>query len=220
MKNLLIGLLLISITACGTPVSSTPAIDLPTVQDLPTVTPAPAATIPADTQEPEAEPDLFSAHDIVLPAPACDGTFVIAQEEGPYYTPDSPERNLLFEEGMDGVRLYLVGYVLDENCQPIPGAWLDFWQADAQGNYDNVGYRLRGHQFTDVQGRYFLDTVIPAEYPGRPIAHIHLKIQAPDGNVITSQLYFPSEPVRGLTVLLEERGDHTVGYFNFVVNTP
>jgi protocatechuate 3,4-dioxygenase beta subunit len=83
---------------------------------------------------------------------------------------------------MPGEQLLVAGYVLDQNCQPIQNAWLDFWQADANGAYDNTGYVLRGHQFTDGQGRYYLETVLPGEYPGRP-PHIHLKIQPPNGTV-------------------------------------
>jgi protocatechuate 3,4-dioxygenase beta subunit len=117
----------------------------------------------------------------------------------------------------DGHASLLVGYVLDQNCQPLPNAWLDFWQAGADGEYDNEGYRLRGHQYTDSQGRYFLETVLPGLYSSRPIEHIHVKVRPEGGAEVTSQLYFPDRPVDGLTVALEERGDHLVGYFNFVV---
>jgi protocatechuate 3,4-dioxygenase beta subunit len=153
---------------------------------------------------------------ITLPAPAC-SALTQAQTEGPYYKPDTPQRNSLFEEGMPGTRLLLVGYVLDQNCQPLPNAWLDFWQADANGEYDTAGYRLRGHQFTDAQGRYYLETILPGLYSSRPIEHIHVKVRPEGGQEITSQLYFPQQPVDGLTVALEDRGDHMLGYFNFVV---
>jgi protocatechuate 3,4-dioxygenase beta subunit len=170
------------------------------------------------------ESDLFAANEIVLPAPACDGTLTPEQTEGPYYTADTPERNSLFEPGMAGQRLLVVGYVLDTNCQPTSNAWLDFWQADASGQYDNQGYVLRGHQFTDSQGRYVLETVIPGEYPGRT-QHIHVKLQRPGGQVVTSQLYFPGSGSNAsdgifdaaLLVTLEERGDYTVAYYNFVL---
>jgi len=131
---------------------------------------------------------------------------------------------MLFETGMKGERLIVVGYVLDANCQPIANAWLDFWQADANGVYDNSGYILRGHQFADSQGRYFLETVWPGEYPGRT-EHIHVKMQAPNGQVHTSQLYFPNvvgnaadgifDPA--LIVTLEAREGYYVTYFNFVI---
>ena len=56
-----------------------------------------------------------------------------------------------------------------------------------------TGFRLRGHQFTDDAGPYRLETVVPGLYPGRT-RHIHVKVQAPDGPVLTTQLYFPGEP--------------------------
>jgi protocatechuate 3,4-dioxygenase beta subunit len=56
-----------------------------------------------------------------------------------------------------------------------------------------MGYRLRGHQFTDDQGRYTLETVVPGLYPGRT-RHFHVKVQAPNGPALTTQLYFPDEP--------------------------
>jgi len=189
------------------PLLPTPTADIATSMLTETV----ASSIATATPD-----DVFTQMGITLPAPVCT-TLTQAQTEGPYYTPDTPERNSLLEEGMPGTRLILVGYVLDQNCNPLPNAWLDFWQADTNGDYDNQGYRLRGHQFTDVQGRYYLETVLPGLYLSRPIEHIHVKIRPEGGQEITSQLYFPNRPVDGLTVTLEERGDYEVGYFNFVV---
>lgn len=165
---------------------------------------------------PAATGDFFSQRNITLPAPVCNSV-TQPQTEGPYYMAGSPERNSLLEEGLEGTRLILVGYVLDQNCQPLPNAWLDFWQADSSGEYDNQGYRLRGHQFTDSQGRYYLETILPGLYLSRPIEHIHVKARPEGGQEITSQLYFPNQPVDGLTVTLEDRGDHQIGYFNFVI---
>jgi protocatechuate 3,4-dioxygenase beta subunit len=127
---------------------------------------------------------------------------------------------------MEGIRLIVVGYVLGADCQPIPGAWLDFWQADANGVYDNQGYTLRGHQFTDEQGRYFLETVMPGEYSVRT-AHIHVKVQAPGGQILTSQLYFPGSGgntsdsifTPATQVVMEDRGDHQLAYYNFVLHS-
>ena len=79
------------------------------------------------------------------------------------------------------------------SCKPIAGAVLDFWQADAEGNYDNAGYRLRGHERADGNsGRYRLETIVPGLYPGRT-RHIHVKVRAPRGRPLTTQLYFPGE---------------------------
>jgi protocatechuate 3,4-dioxygenase beta subunit len=127
--------------------------------------------------------------------PSCDENpqATPAQTEGPYFTRNSPERRSLLEAGVDGTRLVVAGFALSRSCEPIPGALLDFWQCDAAGVYDNRGYTLRGHQFTDASGRFELETVVPGLYPGRT-RHIHVKVQAPNGPVLTTQLYFPDEP--------------------------
>jgi protocatechuate 3,4-dioxygenase beta subunit len=116
-----------------------------------------------------------------------------SQTEGPYFTPNSPLRASLLEPGMAGTRLVVTGRVLSTNCQPVANALLDFWQCDDTGRYDNRGYRLRGHQFTNAEGLYQLETILPGLYPGRT-RHIHVKVQAPNRPVLTTQLYFPNEP--------------------------
>jgi protocatechuate 3,4-dioxygenase beta subunit len=115
------------------------------------------------------------------------------QTEGPFYTPDTPRRSNLVLAGVSGAPLLLTGDVVDTRCRPIRGALLDFWQADARGQYDNEGFKLRGHQFADARGRFGLRTVVPGLYPGRT-RHIHVKVQRPHGEVLTTQLYFPGEP--------------------------
>ena len=130
------------------------------------------------------------------PTPACDDGDddpTPAQTEGPYFKSSSPQRSSLLESGLSGTLLTITGRVLSTSCQPIAAAKLDFWQADDSGNYDNAGFRLRGHQFTDAEGRYTLQTIVPGLYPGRT-RHIHVKAQAPTQSVLTTQLYFPNEP--------------------------
>lgn len=113
------------------------------------------------------------------------------QTEGPFFKPQSPERNSLVE-GKAGT-LLVSGRVLGADCKPVAHALLDFWHADEKGEYDNQGFRYRGHQFTDADGRYRLETIVPAEYPGRA-RHIHVKVQRPGGRILTTQLYFPNNP--------------------------
>ncbi|MEU9510625.1 carbohydrate-binding protein [Micromonospora sp. NPDC048170] len=115
------------------------------------------------------------------------------QMEGPYFKPNSPRRASLVESTTVGTRLTVIGHVFGLDCRPLPNVLLDFWQADANGGYDNAGYRLRGHQFTDASGAYRLSTIVPGLYPGRT-RHIHVKAQAPNRPVLTTQLYFPNEP--------------------------
>lgn len=144
--------------------------------------------------------------------------------EGPYFTANSPERASLLEDGMAGTKLVITGYVYTTDCKPVANALLDFWQADANGVYDNSGYTLRGHQFTDENGRYELTTVVPGIYTGRT-EHIHLKVQAPNGKLITSQLFFPgvvendSDSIfnQALLLTIQETSDGMQAQYNFVV---
>jgi len=116
-----------------------------------------------------------------------------AQTEGPFYKPSTPRRSNLVIAGVRGTALLVTGDVVDTQCRPVRGALLDFWQADTAGQYDNQGFRLRGHQFADSGGRYALRTIVPGLYPGRT-RHIHVKVQRPHGRILTTQLYFPGEP--------------------------
>src|ERR671910_165022 len=163
---------------------------------------------------------------ILAPTPTCadddDLEATVPQTEGPFYTPDTPQRQSLLEPGMAGTRLRVSGYVYDTACQPVPGALLDFWQADDAGVYDNTGYRLRGHQFADDEGRFELETIVPGLYPGRT-RHIHVIAQAPDQPVLITQLYFPDEPSNAsdgifnpaLVMDVQEAEDGQVAFFTF-----
>ncbi len=175
---------------------------------------------------PTADSDLLLA-----PTPECrdddDLDMTIAQTEGPYFTPDSPERTSLREDDIPGTPLRVTGFVYSSGCDPAPRALLDFWHCDDAGVYDNEGYRLRGHQFADDDGRFTLETILPGIYTGRT-RHIHVKVQAAGGPVLTTQLYFPDEPendrdgifdpslVMDIEPATDEREEIT-GFFTFVV---
>lgn len=145
--------------------------------------------------------------------------------EGPYFKPNSPKRTSLLEPGITGTKLVLTGRVLSTAGKPIAGARLDFWQADGKGEYDNIGYKLRGHQFADQAGRYRLETIVPGQYGGRT-PHIHVKVQAPNTRILTTQLYFPGEPRNqrdfifnpDLVMKVQEAADDKVATFDFVLD--
>ncbi len=221
---------LVVISACGgnpvvTPTSApadtdaTPPAATAAAYPMPSASPATEAT----PTPPEAYPGPVET---ALPAPNCasPATPLPALTEGPYFKSGSPERASLLDEGVVGTPLILTGYVLTPDCQPIANALLDFWQADGDGVYDNAGYRLRGHQFTDENGYYRLETVVPGLYPGRT-EHIHVKVQPPGGAVLTTQLFFPDvtenqgdgifSPL--LLVTFTESTDGLTARFDFVV---
>ncbi|HEY2987913.1 MAG TPA: intradiol ring-cleavage dioxygenase [Candidatus Binatia bacterium] len=148
-----------------------------------------------------------------------------AQTEGPFFKPRSPERKSLLEPGIQGTKIILEGRVRSTKCKPIEKALVDFWQADAGGEYDNAGYRLRGHQFTDGNGLYRLETIVPGLYPGRT-RHFHVRVQAPNRPILTTQLYFPGEPDNKrdgifnpkLVMAIRDAAGAKTGNFDFVVD--
>jgi protocatechuate 3,4-dioxygenase beta subunit len=127
------------------------------------------------------------------PACADDDDLTLAQTEGPYFTPNSPEKQDFASESPKGDRMTIAGYVLTEDCKPVAEALVELWHADETGTYDNEGFKLRGHQFTDAEGRWWFHTIVPGLYPGRT-RHYHIKVQRRGADVLTTQLYFPGEP--------------------------
>ncbi len=127
-------------------------------------------------------------------------------------------------DNLPGKKLTLTGYVFNANCQPLAHTILDFWQADSNGVYDNAGYTLRGHLFTDANGHYQLETVVPGLYPGRT-EHIHVKAKAQGGPLLTSQLFFPGVTendadgifVPQLLMQVQSTSSGMTASFNFVI---
>jgi protocatechuate 3,4-dioxygenase beta subunit len=224
VPSLALGLLLV-VAACspsgssGRPSapSAAPATTTPSIAAASAGPVSPSASAVAAAS---ASPGAAAAA-LACTAPASPTT---AQTEGPYYTPGSPERADLVDEGMAGTVIVVSGSVVDPSCTPLANAKVEVWQADADGVYDNSGYRLRGYVLTDAQGRYTFRTVVPGEYPGRT-EHIHVKVTPEGGRTLTTQLYFPGTAANegdsifspDLLLDIAERGDGLVGTFTFVV---
>ncbi|SIT48128.1 putative Protocatechuate 3,4-dioxygenase [Paraburkholderia piptadeniae] len=126
------------------------------------------------------------------------------QTAGPFFLPHSPQRASLLEPGIKGTKIVLTGRVYSTQCSAVPGALLDFWHANDAGEYDVEGFRLRGHQFADGEGRYRLETIVPGLYPGRT-RHIHVTVRPPNGPILTTQLYFPGEQRNARDSLFDRR---------------
>ena len=185
---------------------------------------SPAATVAAGASATSA---ASSAASDASPATTCSATATptIAMTEGPYYKAGAPERSSLVTATMAGTRIVVAGYVLTRSCQPVAGAKVDVWQADATGTYDNTGYTLRGYVLTDGQGRYRFETIVPGEYPGRT-EHIHVKVDVA-GSVLTTQLYFPGQASNAQDGIFHQEnlltitgGSPLLGRFDFVLDRP
>ena len=219
MRNslLLASLLVALFAAC-----SAPAITAPSPTALLQPSPILATRSPASATPPSAvstqsvqlgQPDCFRALD---PTPA--------MTEGPFYKENSPEKTSLIEPGMTGTRIILTGFVLMRDCKSVARAKVDVWQTDDRGEYDNVGYRMRGHVFSDADGRYSIETLLPGLYPGRT-RHIHVKVIAPNLPTLTTQLFIPNEARnqsdsifdRALLVTMQDTPKGKSAMFNFVL---
>ncbi|HET9717206.1 MAG TPA: intradiol ring-cleavage dioxygenase [Pseudolabrys sp.] len=175
--------------------------------------------------------ELFSLDAVLAqelaPTPSCQDNDepTVRQTEGPFFKPKSPERSDLRERGSRGRPFELSGLVLTRHCRPLSGAVVDLWHADETGEYDNTGFRYRGHVITGHDGGFRFRTIVPAAYSGRT-RHYHFKVQAPGSRLLTTQLYFPNEPAnardglfrRELLMKVADAGDGLAGGFDFVLD--
>jgi protocatechuate 3,4-dioxygenase beta subunit len=142
------------------------------------------------------------------PAPAaaagCNGFGLTPGQIGGTHFKASPVRHSVLEPGIHGTRITLSGYVLTSGCRVVRGARVDFWQADENGVYDDKGVRLRGHQFTDDRGRYWLQTILPGPYANRT-RHLHVTVRARGERTVTTMLYFPGVALNARDPFIDRR---------------
>lgn len=122
---------------------------------------------------------------------------------GPFFVEGSPEyqQGDNVANGAVGTPCLVEGTVKGLDGRPAVGARLEFWQADAGGEYDvqrpdNDRHQARGHIFADGDGRFRFATILASAYPiphdgpvGRMLAatgrhpwrpaHLHFMIEAP-----------------------------------------
>ena len=138
---------------------------------------------------------------------------------GPFHVVNSPPREL----GADisppgsGEPCLVTGRVVGPAGEPVPGAVIDVWHADAEGFYDvqrpdpaDLG-SLRGLFTADDRGRFWFRTVVPRYYPipvdgpvGRLLeamarhpyrpAHIHFIVTAQGYSGVTTHLFVDDSP--------------------------
>ena len=126
------------------------------------------------------------------------------QSEGPFYPriiPSDSDADLTVFNGIraPGEVMEMVGRLFHAKGQPVSGGRIEIWHCDINGVYAHVGQSaLPGFQGfgavrTDSSGDYRFRTTFPGIYPGRT-RHIHVKVNAEDGQALTTQMYFPDEP--------------------------
>ncbi len=145
--------------------------------------------------------------------------------EGPFFREEAPVREDLNVFDDAGEPLQIEGRVLDPDCQPLVGAEVEVWHCAPTGDYDNESdaFEWRGRAFTDDQGRYRFQTVVPGRYLNgdeyRP-AHVHYKVHAEGHESLTTQLYFEGDPYNGVDGFIRDSLIRPVvdGVINFEVS--
>lgn len=143
--------------------------------------------------------------------------------EGPLYVAGAPECRgfARLDDGRDtdGHTLVMHGTVHGADGTPMPGAKVEVWHCDTRGFYshfDPTGlqapFNMRRTIFTDEQGRYKFQSIVPHGYgvpPGSPTekllsalgrhgqrpAHIHFFISADGHRKLTTQINIAGDPL-------------------------
>ncbi len=149
---------------------------------------------------------------------------------GPYHADDHPLRTVLCSEDQVGTRMFITGRVVGSDCvTPVEGAIVDVWQADDTGCYsifqscgDDDPFNLRGQMLTDANGEYAYESILPGYYTGRP-RHVHYIVSPPEGDSLTTQLYFEDDPQSNnqpaaLRIPLEEIDGQLYGVFDVTLD--
>jgi protocatechuate 3,4-dioxygenase beta subunit len=132
---------------------------------------------------------------------------------GPFFREDAPKIELggTIAHHATGPELVLFGQVTDSAGRGVPGAVIDIWQTDADGQYDLQAndpsvMDMRAQLRCDGEGRYHLRTLRPLGYSipmdgpvgdlvkrqarhGCRPAHIHILVAAPGFRELVTALY-------------------------------
>lgn len=145
------------------------------------------------------------------------------QTEGPFFPDHDPgERDADMTRlagrsaAAKGEVVDVHGTVRDETGQPVAGALVDVWQANAAGRYAHGAdpnpapldpdFQGWAQLTTDAEGRFRFRTIKPGPYPvregwSRP-PHIHFKVARRGYHELTTQMYFAGEPLNEVDRLL------------------
>lgn len=136
---------------------------------------------------------------------------------GPFYVEGAPGYDLGEDvaNGAAGIPCQVRGTVRGLNGEPVPGAEIHVWQADAQGKYDVQRavpeHRARGVLHANGRGEYHFRSILAEAYPipddgpvgdmlratkrhpWRP-AHLHFMIKAPGYETLITHVFRAGDP--------------------------
>lgn len=145
------------------------------------------------------------------------------QTEGPFFpTNDPPDKDFDMtriagrSDAAQGEVIEVSGRILDEAGDPVEGALVDVWQANAHGRYDHEldpseapldpAFQGWARLKTGSDGAYRVRTIKPGSYPveagwDRP-PHIHFKVARRGFHELTTQMYFAGDALNEVDRLL------------------
>jgi protocatechuate 3,4-dioxygenase beta subunit len=146
------------------------------------------------------------------------------QTEGPFY-PVIAQKDKDFDltkvEGQEGIAqgkvVTIIGKVSGTDGNPIEGATVDLWQANAAGRYNHPNESNEAPLDPNFQGwaivpsgktgEFKFKTIVPGAYPAskdwfRP-PHIHFKVTKLGYLELTTQMYFPGEKLNDTDKILQ-----------------
>jgi protocatechuate 3,4-dioxygenase beta subunit len=144
------------------------------------------------------------------------------QTSGPFFpTSDQSDKDVDLTQvtgrdgSAEGEAIRVQGRVLDVDCNPVEGALVDLWQANARGRYSHPADRNPtpldpnfqgwGQAVTDADGRYSFRTIKPGAYAlaflggapddnvGYRTPHLHFRVSKRGYSELTTQMYFSGE---------------------------
>jgi protocatechuate 3,4-dioxygenase beta subunit len=119
-----------------------------------------------------------------------------------------------------GQVIHLMGRVRNLKGEPVAGARVEIWQANAQGRYTHPddtntapldpSFQSYSVQVTDKEGRYRFKTMKPGAYPAAGgswmrAPHVHFRVTGRVNEFVT-QMYFDGEPLNDTDRFLRSAG--------------
>lgn len=169
---------------------------------------------------------------IVAPAAAKGAALLFTQPltMGPFYplTKPADQDNDLTRVQRHGQRargqvIEVSGRVLNRRGQPVSGACIEIWQANAAGRYFHpsdsnpapLDTNFQGYASfrADRAGNYRYLTIKPGAYPGprgTRTPHIHLEVDGRTDRLVT-QMFFPDEPLNATDLIMRDLANPATG---------